>query len=329
MALRDDFVREHIARWQQNLQSQNRPYREKWPSRLFHHAPIENAVKILKDGFLRSRNDTTQLRVRDVAAPGVIDSRTHTHDFGRLYFRPRTPTQWHIEGIRKTGECAYGDQTHAPLLVMMIFDAWSVLRRPGVHFCDRNTQLASAVLGDSEAHFNSIPFEKVYHEGYLDGDRSIIEHRCAEVLAVSPMPLSETMQWIYCRTDAERATLLHMLGGDGDKWANYIKISDDLLVFERKYAFCENVSIDKTGLVVKFNPRQDRQAIDVKVYATNSKGERKIRFHNPSMSARPNLPSTSWRFKGDLENGPYAVEIQIEGHIAFQSTMIVGQNIFL
>lgn len=329
MALSDEFVRNHISSWQQALQSQHRPYREKWPSRLFHHAPIENAVKILRDGYLRSRNDTNKLRVRDVAAPGVIDSRTHSHNFGRLYFRPRTPTQWHIEGIRKVGECSYGDQTHSPILVMMIFDAYNVLMRPGVHFCDRNTQLASAVLGDDEAYFRTIPFQKVFHEGHLDGDRSIIEHRCAEVLAVSPMRLSETMQWIYCRTDAERATLLHMLGPDGDTWANYIKVSDDLLVFERKYAFCEDVAIDGKGIVVKFNARQDRQNLDIKVRVTNSANQTKIDFHRSSLSARPEPPSTSWRIHGELPNGPYLVEIYLEGHLAFQSILTVGQDLFL
>ncbi len=139
MALTKDFVEAHVLRWQEELSKPWYPYRSKWPSRLFHHAPIENAVKILTDGNLRSREDPENMKDKDVAAPGVIVARTHAHNSARLYFRPRTPTQYHIEGIRKSGECSYGNDAHAPVLVMMVFDSRSVLSIPTIKFCDRNS----------------------------------------------------------------------------------------------------------------------------------------------------------------------------------------------
>jgi ssDNA thymidine ADP-ribosyltransferase DarT-like protein len=193
MALSAEFIRAHITRWEQALTSPYHPYRSKWPSRLFHHAPIQNAVKILLDGNLRARNDPQNQRAVDVAAPGVIAARDDAHGFARLYFRPRTPTQWHIEGIRKQGECQW-EESHAPVLVMMVFNADSVLATPGVKFCDRNMQLGNAASDDTEEYFSQIPFHKVFHEGAIGGDRSIIEHRCAEVLAASPLPLAEHLQ---------------------------------------------------------------------------------------------------------------------------------------
>ena len=211
MSLSDGFINAHILKWETELNKPWYPYRQKWPSRLFHHAPIENAVQIIQGGNLRSRGDPANNRSKDVAAAEVVEAREHAHDSARLYFRPRTPTQWHIEGIRKAGECKYGEDAHAPVLIMMVFEAKKVLSRAGIQFCDRNMQLASAEPGDSEEYFSKIPFEKVYHEGGTGGDRSITEHRCAEVLAVSPLPLNETLQWIYCRTDAERDTLIHMV----------------------------------------------------------------------------------------------------------------------
>lgn len=267
-------------------------------------------------------------RSRDVAAAGVIDNRTHTHNYARLYFRPRTPTQWHIEGIRKPGECNYGDAAHAPILVMMIFDAKSVLTREGVHFCDRNTQLGAAVIGSSQAYFDAIPFDKVFHEG-ATGDRTIFDHRCAEVLAMSPMPLNDTLQWVYCRTEAERATLLHMLGSDAERWKSRVLISDDLLVFERKYAFVEDVAIDGKGLVVKFSPRQDRQPIDVQVRVLNKVGREVISFRNNSMPARPNPPSVKWRFKGKLSGGVYLAEVRLEGQLAFRASLPVRSDVLV
>ena len=212
MALSPAFVEEHIFKWESELNKPWNSYRAKWPSRLFHHAPIENAVALLQDGNLRSRNDPANVRRRDVAAAAVISARSHAHDSARLYFRPMTPTQYHIEGIRKAGECSYGDASHAPILVMFVFNARSVLLSNGVKFSDRNMQLGGAEPNDSEIYFANIPFEKVFHVGSIGNDRTIIEHRCAEVLATSPLPLAGTLQWIYCRTLAERETLCDLLG---------------------------------------------------------------------------------------------------------------------
>lgn len=329
MALTEGFVADHISTWANFLGASHRPHRQKWPSRLFHHAPVENVVAILKDGNLRSRNDRTNNRVKDVAGAGVIDARVHAHNYGRLYFRPRTPTQWHIEGIRKPGECTYGEDAHAPIFVMMIFDAKSILTSEGAKFCDRNMQLGTAAIGNSQEYFAAIPFDKVFHDGGIGGDRSIIDHRCAEVLVTSPMPLSQTLQWIYCRTDAERATLLYLLGANAATWKPFIQISDDLLVFDRRFVFVEKVTIDDRGVVAQLNPRQDLAAVDVQVKATNSHGQLNINFRNNAMAARPALPSNSWRFNANLPDDTYLVEIYLEGQMAFKANLTVGQNIFL
>jgi hypothetical protein len=143
-------------------------YRANWPSRLFHHAPIENAVLLLKDGNLRSRKDDKNARASDVAAAAVLASREDAHDFARLYFRPLTPTQWHIEGIRKSTECSYGEASHAPILIMFVFSARSVLQSPGVKFSDRNMQISGVQPSDTEIYFSNIPFDKVFHVGSSD-----------------------------------------------------------------------------------------------------------------------------------------------------------------
>lgn len=331
MALSREFIENHITAWQRTLDTQYWPYRTKWPSRLFHHAPIENAVQILRDGNLRSRQDPLNGRQRDVAAAGVIDNRIHAHDFARLYFRPRTPTQWHIEGIRKDNDATYNNAAHAPVLVMLIFDARAVLSRHGVSFCDRNMQLGAAVPSDTEEYFAAIPFQKVFHEGNTGGDRSIIDHRCAEVLAGSPLPLQECLQWIYCRTAAERMTLFHMLGDQGQAWAPRMQISDDLLVFERRYVFVEEVSLDPKGVVVRLNPRRDRQPVDTTVKAWHLDGRVAVDFRNPQMPAVPLPPHTRWLIQAPapLQSGTYLVEVTLEGHLAFRSHLTLGGNIFL
>lgn len=327
MALSAGFIEEHIGRWEDELNKPWNQYRSQWPSRLFHHAPIENAVELLKDGNLRSRNDPGNNKKRDVAAAGVIAARDHAHDFGRLYFRPMTPTQWHIEGIRKAGECSFGEASHAPILIMFVFNARAVLRSQGVKFCDRNMQVSGAEPNDSEVYFSSIPFEKVFHVGGIGGDRSIIEHRCAEVLAASPLPLAGTLQWIYCRTLPERDTLCDMLGPYSANWLRKIVVSDDLLVFERRYTFVEHVSFTDEGLVFQLNPRVDGRTVAVKIQATNSAGDSVVNFSNSEMKARPEAPVTRWRIQANLPYGIYRVRIELEGHLAFCANVKHGAEL--
>jgi len=300
MALTKDFVEAHVLRWEEALSKPWYPYRSKWPSRLFHHAPIQNAVRILTDGNLRSRDDPENMKDKDVAAPGVIVARTHAHNSARLYFRPRTPTQYHIEGIRKSGECSYGNDAHAPVLVMMVFDSRSVLSIPTIKFCDRNMQLGAAAPDDTPEYFSNIPFDKVFHVGGIGGDRSIIDHRCAEVLALSPMPLKGNLQWIYCRTIAERETLLHLLGNPARAmWSNQIVVSDDLSVFERRFVFVDYVGISHDGAIFQLNPRADAQTIDVQVKVWGRGEAEIISYANTTMLAQPSATVKRWRVAKD------------------------------
>src|SRR5690348_3489356 len=88
----------HIETWIENLALTNK---SRWPKHLFRHEPLQNAVQVLKSGRLLSRHQAEAVEHVDIAPPAIIHSRNNAHRFGRLYFRPRTPTQFHIEGIRR------------------------------------------------------------------------------------------------------------------------------------------------------------------------------------------------------------------------------------
>ncbi|MER8753835.1 DUF4433 domain-containing protein [Mesorhizobium sp. M1050] len=312
--------------WEANLDRPYYSFRKKWPSRLFHHAPLENAVDILRDGCLRSRQDPKNTKRRDVAGVGVIDARTHAHNSARLYFRPRTPTQYHIEGIRKSNECNYGPGAHAPLLFMMVFDARAVLSQEGVMVSDRNMQLGDACPSDQDAYFEAIPFGKVYHEGGIGGDRTIIAHRCAEILVPSPLILDGSLQWVYCRSVAERSTLLHLLGPTAKNWLSRIIVSDDLLVFLRDFVFVEDVTIGPEGLVFQLNPRRDLAEVDVQITAQNSKGVVLVNFGNKAMKARP-AGAKRWRIEAKFPSGTYHVQVRLEQHLAFDALINFGTGL--
>ena len=318
MALTGGFVHGHITRWQQQLTSPYYPHRKHWPTRVYHHAPLENALAILREGVLRSRNDEQNTHPRDVAAPGVISAATTAHDLVRLYFRPKTPTQYSIEGIRKTGECPYGDQTHAPMLIMFGLNSRVILCQPDVQFSTKNMQIGSAQIGNDAAFFNAIPFEKVYHEGGTGGDRSITDARCAEVLTNSPLRLDDCLEEIYFRSEPERDTVLHALGNLRDRWADKCIVSDALKLFEKKYAFVREVSLTPKGLIFVFNERHDRKTLRVEAEVFRENGTSVLSFEKDDLPASP-PGARRWIVKASFLPGVYLVRIKLEGHLAFEA----------
>jgi len=327
MGLSAVFVEKHIVFWAARFSGQALyAYRAKWPRHLFHHAPLENAVSILKAGNLLSRNDSHLLRVLDVAAPGVIDSSPRAHGFVRFYFRPRTPTQYHIEGIRKKEECRYGNSSHAPILVMFVLDARYVLTRDGTCFSAENMQ-KGGVEQSSEEDFSQIPFQKVYHEGQFCGDQSITSHRCAEVLAKSPLPLERSLQWVFCRSEAERITLLHALGENAWQWINKIMVSDDLKVFDKNYTFVESVSLSSQGVAFKLNPRRDGRPVKYEMKVFDKNNSCILHSQTDELPSRP--PSGGdWLVKGSIKPGTYQVEIYLEGQKAFNAPLSLNFDLF-
>lgn len=325
MALTEAFVDAHIARWQRTLASPNYSYRRHWPECLFHHAPLENALSILRTGMLRSRNDPDNSHPRDVAAQNVVEAREHAHDRVRLYFRPNTPTQYHIEGIRKPGECHFGDRAHAPVLVMFVLDAKRILTLPDIQFCDRNMQRADAMPDDSEAYFSSIPFDNVFHEGPHQNDM-ITAHRCAEVLPSSPLPLDHCIRAIYFRSEPERDTLLHLLGNDRQRWPNRFLIPDALKTFQKRHSFVQDIGLTPEGIFFLLNPRHDRHGVDIRITVNDLVGNSVVQFHSANLPAAP--PQGRWIYRHAFDAGVFVVRVEIDEHLAYHAPISLADSLF-
>lgn len=326
MALSSAFIDNHIAHWTNELSSGARSYRKHWPQCLFHHAPLENALAILRDGNIRARNDPQRQHLHDVAAPGVIDNRMEAHDRVRLYFRPRTPTQFHIEGIRKDGECKYGPGAHAPVLVMFVLDAKSILTLPDVTFSDRNMQSYGARTGDSEEFFDSIPFEAVYHEGGTAGNSSITAHRCAEILPASPLPLDGVLKGIWFRSEPERDTLLHQLALEHPRWEKLCQVSEELKVFDKRFAFVNEISLSSEGVSFRINYRHDLKPINISIQVTDQNGKLCADFHNSEFNTLNNSGGR-WIFRTPLGPKNYLVRVKIEGQLAYEGMVALKDSL--
>ena len=231
--------------------------REWWPDFLFRFDNIDSAAKILNTGKLLCRRaaQATGVMGIDCASPGVI---AYTADkwkqYVRLYFRPRTPTQYDSEGFRMRDRYELG--AHCPVPVVMLFDASEILTRANTEFSNGNLAAANAATANHAAFLERIPFQMVYHEGsFQPSDKAtIIFHRNAEVIVPDELDLSP-LRFVGCRTQAEYETLLDLLGAEARKrWSAKIGLGVKASLHYRFWTFVEQVELTRERIRFQFNP---------------------------------------------------------------------------
>ncbi len=188
------------------------PARQWWPGRFFHCTDLLNVVSILRTGELLSRQQASSSgRIAvDIASRSVMANTPEpSQDFVRLYFRPRTPTQYRNEGFRPPER--WGTDAHCPVPVYLVFDAATLLARSDCGFTEGNLAAGAAIKYTVE-EFEKLPFQQIYHDTRFDvSERStIVFHRNAEVLVPQRVDLN-ALRIVVCRSQAEYETLLHLL----------------------------------------------------------------------------------------------------------------------
>lgn len=160
-----------------------------------------------------SRNNALKMGLMesDNASPQVIDQTNEQwSDFVRLYFRPRTPTQYNNEGFRPKEDRAL--ESNCPVPIFFLFDAKGLLSRKEVLFS--NTGLArgcSQVFSDAVG-FKNLPFKLIYHNAFFSREERdlIVGARHDEVIIPDQLDLDD-LKNIWCRSEAEYKTLLNLL----------------------------------------------------------------------------------------------------------------------
>lgn len=246
-------IKRHVAMWSARLGHLNW-----WPKYVYHFTDIHNAVAILKSGYLYSRNEVRRRGLMEVdnASSEIIQRTKPEHlSYARLYFRPRTPTQYSNEGIRPLNRRELGG-AHCPIPIHFCFDALTVLAREDTEFSNGNMGSASSSHSLERDFFLQIPFDLVFHNGAFSPEQrdKIIFHRNAEVLIPASLSLEPALKFIACRSTAERQTLLHLLPVDlHQQWMPYIRLGEQGL-FERKWTYVEEVVTVNDKLTFRFNP---------------------------------------------------------------------------
>ncbi len=74
-----------------------------WSMYFYHFTDIRNALNIIEKGWIYARHKANEedLMVSDNASQEVLSvSSSEIKEYVRLYFRPKTPTQYHNEGYK-------------------------------------------------------------------------------------------------------------------------------------------------------------------------------------------------------------------------------------
>ena len=220
----------------------NRRFWSRW---LFRSDHVENAADILNSGRLLSRAAAVEgdgIRVDSGSAQYVGQLSADHLKLVRLYFRPRTPTQYANEGIRPQGMIEYG--AHMPVPVYLVFDV-SLLGEEGVRFTKGRLTEGTAMGGSAE-FLKSIAFADVYHDGGVgrlgESNRrsEILNARHSEVVIENELALDK-LTHIVCRSAAERETLLNLLLDEvRDRWLNKIHVDEGhRRMFEKRGTFIQ------------------------------------------------------------------------------------------
>jgi len=287
-----------------------------WPDYLFRIDNITSAASILNDGKLLSRKRASEMgkMISDSASPGVI---AHTSDiwkdYVRLYFRPRTPTQYHSEGIRPSHQ--YGLGACCPVPVFILFNSREIMTRDGALFSTGNLASSNAEVGDDAKFLRRIPFEDVYHNDSFGEEARgrIVFHRHAEVIYPRQLDL-DAVKGIYCRTSAERETLLALLTPTAaNRWSNSIGLSSKLNLHYRWWTFLEEVDLAQGLVTLSFNP------------SSRTPGPFRIRVEMESRGATYSWSAESYMANRREEIGiersldEYTVVVKLDSDLIFKS----------
>lgn len=158
-----------------------------WPDYLYHFTDVHNASNILYSGWVYSREQAVNqhIMVSDNASRAVIEAtRDDNKCYGRLYFRPLTPTQFHNEGYKPLEIRNSDINACCPVPVFLCFNANETLNYPGTIFAERGISGNRHNIKAGINEFQKLDFSKIYHEG--------ITKEIGADIVVLDMPLLDT-----------------------------------------------------------------------------------------------------------------------------------------
>jgi len=285
-----------------------------WPKYLFHYSDITNIVKILESGHLYSRAFAGKhnLMQMDSAAHDIISqTRPELLDCVRLYFRPRTPPLFRVEGFQPAGNRNSALGAHCPIPIYLLFDSKRILSNESTKFSDGNLGSSMSNICDDIRDLENLEFDFIYHDTYLPGDNPeykarIIKKRCTEVIVPSQISLDDNLKCVICRSYAERETLLNLINSaNRKKYSPIVRVNSQC--FFRNGHYIESVVLQPKKIEIKFSNSQNPDVFQYKYV---------FGFKNNEVIKEFNRPISIFSLTDPLS--AYALAIYIDSHIAYK-----------
>jgi hypothetical protein len=233
--------------------------RRRWVAKyIYHFTDLNNAVPILNDGVIYSREaaEANSLMVTDNASKGVMgQTNSDWKSFVRFYFRPKTPTQYRNEGVRSEESLTY--DAHCPVPVFFLFNSEKMLCREDSLFSYGSLATDTDDVYHTAEKYKEMPFRHIYHEGAYDPDaESYIKfHRHAELIVPNQCSLAD-LELIVCRSAAEKETLLNLVDFKvKNQLKNKFKIDSRNKLFFGSWTYIENVNLSKEQVIFTIHKR--------------------------------------------------------------------------
>lgn len=231
-----------------------------WPKYAYHFTDVRNAAGIIDRGRIFSRRLAVEyelMKVENADTSVIARSPELTESSARFYFRPKTPTQYHNEGVRPAEQRRQSD-AHCPVPVFFLFPLPDVLSERGTLFTDTAAYWQEVEVGDSATDLSRLRWDDIYSNGPMPTARrnELTGYRRAEILVPESLPL-DGLHRIICRTPAERDTLLDLVGKDRRaKWRPLVEIAGAGLrdLFQANWVYAETVQWTDTSIAFRFNP---------------------------------------------------------------------------
>lgn len=245
-----------LTSFQEKLSSKVSGTQQWWIKSLFHFSDISNALSIIENGAVYSREKAVQLNLmqNDNANDAVIALTDQEHQqYARLYFGPSTPTQKNNEGIKPIGEIK--SNAHCPIPIMFIFNFKKVFMLEGVSFTDGNLATNPTIYKNVNG-LEKLDFNLIYHRSWFTSENrdKIINARHSEVLLKDELELEDNLRLIAVRSEAEKETLLYQLSNNiQEKYQNKIYVQPQTGIFINDWLYVDKVSLIENKIHINWH----------------------------------------------------------------------------
>ncbi|ATI77072.1 DUF4433 domain-containing protein [Bacillus licheniformis] len=301
------------------------PPQKRWiPKYVYHFTDLINAKNILTSGYIYSRSLAKQLEImeKDNASQEIID---HTEEkwksYARFYFRPKTPTQYHNEGIRCSHQINQVLKAHCPVPIFFLFDSLSMLTMEESKFTYGNLAAEGTITYEDAKDFKNMPFSSVYHEGYFDRENEhyIVYNRHAELI----VPRKASLQYlrrIVCRSNAEKETLINLLDSEvKEKYKGMIIVDTRNAFFNGCYTFVEEANLTSDKIIFTFNQSKEEVLFNAKLRIYEVSTGLEYKWKNEKY---PTHQSLEFDLSTMRDSDSYSVEFFLDEHLAYRGVYV-------